>query len=60
MKWRITHSLLFAAFMEEIRVCAKETQVSISTLFTFQLLKINYSNTDDHMFHEVLNTKVRK
>lgn len=27
--------LLFAALMEEVHVCAKETWVSISTLFTF-------------------------
>lgn len=59
MKWRITYSLLFAALMEEIHVHAKETWVSISTLYLLGL-KINYSNTDDHMFHEVLNTKVRK
>lgn len=58
MKWRITFYLQHFAGGDTC-MCQRNVSERQHALYLLGL-KINYSNTDDHMFDGVLNAKVRK
>lgn len=54
MKWGMSRSLLCTTLMEETQACAKENQVSISTLYILQFI-LDYSISSLYISQSIIS-----